>query len=937
MYLCEQFPKNMKLHKPYYILVFTCLLLLASCSTKRNTPLSRNYHALNTRFNVLFNANESFKEGLALMEKNHREDYSRPLPLFIISHHENAQHAKNNMAFTIVKTNKAVKAHSIRVKPARGKGSAEYRNRPEFNPMIDDVWLLMGKAHFYSGDFLSAQLAFAFAARQFSWDKEYLAETQLWTARCFIEMGWLYEAEDLFTRLNQSNLPQRLSALYAAVNADLLIRKGKQTESLPFLQIAAKNERNNRQQARTYFVMAQIYEQNNERKHAFEAYEKATKGASFEMNFNARIRQTEMYTGNKPEQQVKKLRSMARGSKYSDYLDQIYLAIGNVYLRSGNEKKAIESYRLGIEKSTRKGFELGVVMATLADLYFDKEEFVKAEPLYTEAARLISNEHEKFPVIKHRSEVLGELTTQLKIVQLQDSLQALSLLSEEEQMKMVKAIIKKKKEDEEAARKDSIKQTQPTYFNPLLTTQSSNSFYFYNPSLVENGKNEFNRRWGRRTLEDDWARAAKSAVAFDDMPLVAEEETAESAETDTSADGTVAEPVIDAYSPEFYLRQIPRTPEQIEQSNTQIADALYKSGIIYKDKLGNNRLAIKAFEELASRFPYDTRIADMYFYAFQMFSRANDTEQAEVYRLKLIENFPESTYAQLLAQPDYVARIQRMAQVQDSIYQQTYTAYTGNRFEKVKTDYAYMQTNYATSDLLPKFALLNALSIGKSESAENFKAALNDLMVKYPDTDISAMAKDLLALVEQGKIAQIGDAHGSLLARRNEEAEQAILEAEAENTVRAYFEVDKNERHFFIINVPKNYRNINKLVYDVASYNFARFLTNDYDIDKQPFSQTIDFLVVRSFDNLPTAIGYMNDIVADEMVSKEIDDYEMGYFIISEENFKLLLKQKNFAIYQPFFQRYIYSQGTYDIINAPIFGVGEAARKVYQPRKILVR
>ena len=921
----------------YFYILLACLLVLTGCSTRRNTMLSRNYQSLTTRYNVLFNAKQSFKEGISAINNNHVEDYSRQLPIFVISRHESAEAGKNNMAFTIVKTNKAIKAHSIRVKPPKGKGSDEFRARPEFNPMMRNTWLLMGKAHFYSADFLSAQLAFAYAARQFPWNKEYVAETQLWTARSFIEMGWLYEAEDIFSRLNQSVLPKRLTALYSAVYADLLIRQGKPAEALTYLQLAAKNESDSKQRTRIYFVMAQIYEKLGDRKRAFDAYDRAQKGASFEMDFNARINQTEMYSGNKPEEQIKKLRSMAHGSRYSDRLDRIYLAIGNVYLRSGNEQKAIESFRTGIEKSERKGFELGQVMVALADLYFDKEKFIEAEPLYTEAARIISNEHEKFPVVKHRSEVLGELVAQLKTVQLQDSLQALSRLSEAEQLKVVQAIIKKKKEEEEKARKDSIKSTQPTYFNPITAAQPNNSFYFYNPNLVDNGRNEFNRRWGRRTLEDDWARQAKSAVGFGDMPLITGQENLNDSIPDISQSGTAANaPVIDTNSPEFYLNQIPRTPEQIEQSNRMIADALYKAGIIYKDRLENNRLAVQTFEELARRFPYDERIADVSFYAFQILSQDGNKEQAAVFRQKLIDEFPESSYARLLSQPDYLQRITRMAQVQDSIYQATYDAYLANRFEKVKANYVFMRENYPTAALMPKFSLLNALSVGKSESADNFKTALNDLITTYPNTDVSAMANDLLALVEQGKIAQIGDAHGSLLLSRSAEAEQAIAEASPEGTVRTRFEVDRDSRQLFIINVPKTHPNINKVVYEVADFNFERFLLKDYDIEIQPFNATIDFVTVRGLDNLQSAVNYMNEIVADAVIRQDIDDNEMGFFIISEENYKLLLKQKNFMVYQPFFQRYIFAPSA-DTMAAPIFGVGEDARKVYHPIEIIAR
>jgi tetratricopeptide (TPR) repeat protein len=898
----------------------------------------RAYHALTTRYNVLFNANESFKEGIDEIDKNHVEDYSRRLPIFVISRHESAEAGKNNMAFAIVKANKAVKAHSIRVKPARGKGSEEFRNRPEFNSVLDNVWLLMGKSHFYSADFLSAQLAFAQAGRQFGWDKAYLAETQLWTARAYIEMGWLYEAEDVFTRLNQSVLPNRLTAMYAEVFADLLIRQNKAQEALSYLQMAAKNESNRKQRARIYFVMAQIYEKLDDRKNAFAAYGNASKGASFEMEFNARILQTEMYTGSKPEEPIKKLRSMTRGSRYSDRLDRIYLAIGNIYLRSGNEEKAIENYKLGIEKSEKKGFELGQVMVALAELYYNNEKFIDAEPLYTEAARIISNEHEKFPDVKKRSEVLSELVPHLKTVQLQDSLQALSLLSEAEQLKIVKEIIKKKKEEDEKARKDSIQETRPAYFNPLLNnTQTSSSFYFYNLNLVENGRNEFNRKWGRRTLEDDWARQAKSSVGFGEEMAMAEEELpTDSLSTDSlQTGGATAAVSMDVYSPEFYLQQIPRTPEQIQASNVLIADALYKGGMVYKDRMENNRLAAQMFEELARRFPYDPRIVDAYFYAFQVMSKDGNEEQAEHFRQKIITEFPESIYAQVLSQPDYQQRMERAAREQETVYRETYTAYLGNDFETVKKNYAKMQVDNPTSDLLPKMSLLNALSVGKSESSENFKTELNALMEAYPNTDVSAMAKDLLALVEQGRMAQIGDAHGSLLDLRAEAAAEELAAASPEAVVRTRYQVEKDARHSFIIIVPKTHPNINRVVYNLSDFNFTNFLLKDYDVEIVPFNATMDFVIVHGLDNQEAAVHYMSEVLNDAAINTDIDTNEMGCFIISEENYTLLEKQKNFAVYQPFFQRYIFAPNA-DTMPAPIFGVGAEARKVYMPREIVV-
>ena len=80
--------------------------------------MARNYHALTTHYNIKFNGRESYEAGLKQMELGHKEDYSSLLPVFPYNE-QSASRATGNMNRCIEKCEKAIKTHSIRVKPEK--------------------------------------------------------------------------------------------------------------------------------------------------------------------------------------------------------------------------------------------------------------------------------------------------------------------------------------------------------------------------------------------------------------------------------------------------------------------------------------------------------------------------------------------------------------------------------------------------------------------------------------------------------------------------------------------------------------------------------------------------------------------------------------------------------------------------------------------------
>jgi hypothetical protein len=138
------------------------LLLIAGCSAQKNTGLSRTYHNLTAKYNVMFNGKESFKKGLANIEKGYRDDYSEILPVFIFLEKEAITLAGPDMDRTIKKCSKLISLHSITAKPKvkstknMSQKEREFFSKKEYNLFVDDAYLLMGKAHFCKQEYTQA-------------------------------------------------------------------------------------------------------------------------------------------------------------------------------------------------------------------------------------------------------------------------------------------------------------------------------------------------------------------------------------------------------------------------------------------------------------------------------------------------------------------------------------------------------------------------------------------------------------------------------------------------------------------------------------------------------------------------------------------------------------------------------------------------------------
>lgn len=921
----------MKDKSPLLLLLWTSLFffVLSGCSVKKNTRWTRFYHSFTTRYNVFYNGSTAFRDGMDAVMSGNKDYYGEILPLEPISNEGTAGQGSGNFDRAIEKGEKSVKLHSIRKKPKKkpGRQSAKqklWQSQKEYNPFLYRAWLLIGQAQYWKGEYLEAAATFSYIARLYENNAKVLPYARIWMARCYAQLDWFYDAENSLTLTRTEGYQKRHRRDFDYAQANYLLRQQRYEEAIPVLQRVVKQEKNKKQRQRELFLLGQLYQHLGKNKEAYDTYGRLLrKSPPYEMEFNARIRQTEVLSGS-PKKIERKLKRMARSQKNKDYLDQIYYAIGNIYLSQGDTLKAMDQYRTAAEESTRGGKEKAVALLTLGQLCWERMEYTEAQQCYQDALGLIDKEYPDFDMLSKRSAVLDELVGYAEAVQLQDSLQHLATLPETEQLAIIDKIIEDliKKEEEERKKQEEAEllaqhQADQAANAPTLTQQQTvaptvangdRSWYFYNSQTVQQGKTAFQNLWGNRKLEDNWRRRNKTTVAtsdYEEIDYAAEDSIAEaraqmmdSLMNDTLAQAQMMKDSLenDPHQREYYLKQIPVTEEQLAESNRILSDGLFNMGLIYKDKLEDERLATQVWDRLIREFPGFERLDETYYNMYLMYLRYQKNAEAEYAKAQLIQRFPESKYALTLSDPDFLANALYGKQREDSLYASSYEAFKEGRFDEVIRNDEYAAQKYAMGQHRPKFLFLHAMSSLRQGDRADFLAKLKDVTQNYPDDEITALAADIMKGLQEGRLLSADSDFGSIWSLR---ARELAGDTTLVDTLSNAFQAEKEVPYLFLLAYPEGEVDEDRMLYEVARYNFASFIVKDFDL---AFNQLgpVRMMEIKPFNSFDEVRYYMYLLYRDGEMAAKLSG--LRPVIISQHNFDLLMKYYSFDDYARFYE-----------------------------------
>ena len=947
-------------HRIVVNFLLAVLLLTAGCSVHKNTARTRFWQSFTAKYNTFYNGKLAFIDGQLEKEKGNKDDYTEQLPLFTVGNKKSRELGKGNFDRAVEKMEKTIKQHSIKAKPEWKKSrkktqkDIDWLSRREYNPFLWKAWLMMGQAQFYSGAFDEAAATFSYVSRLYQTQPAINAQARAWLARCYAQLDWLYDAEDVIRNQHRDSIPYSAQRAWDQTLADYYLRSGELERALPYLRKTIKSEHRKTQKAREWFLIGQVQTALGHDEEAYKAYSHVVRqNPPYELEFNARIAQTEVMAAKDSRKMIRRLKRMAASDKNKDYLDQVYYAIGNIYLSQNDTIKAITAYEEGNKKSTRSGTEKGVLLLKLGNLYWDMERYNDAQRCYGEAIGLLDKDRPGYEELSQRSKVLDELVPYTDAVHLQDSLQQLALMPEAERLAAIDRVIdelkKQEKEEADRAREAEVEQAQQRQGamgnrnqrpggrqqQQQTTTNDTKDgkWYFYNQMAVNQGKQTFQKQWGKRENADNWRRSNVTVVGAPppeapenpELPEGAElpegseaaevpegSEASEDSEAKALADSLAADP----HNREYYLAQIPFTEEQVAESNNIIKDGLFNAGVIFKDKLENLPLAAKQLERLVSQYPDYEQMDQAWYHLFLLYSRQGRWADADSCIAHLKAEHPESDYTTLLCDPYFEENARFGVHIEDSLYAATYDAFKENRHDAIATNARISEERFPLGENRPKFLFIHGVSLLNQGDPAGCVEKLKTVVEKYPQSEVTEMAGMIVKGVQEGR--QLYGGKFDLDDIWNRRDFSINPDSVATDTLSAdrdvpfvfllVYQPDSLTSHLSPLTSvggdlqsPTSTANAeHQLLYEMARFNFSNFLVRNFDLEIERM-EGYSRMLIRGFLNFDEALQYARQLTASDELSPILR--QCRSLVISEHNLALIGTRYSFRDYDEFYEQ----------------------------------
>ena len=908
----------------------TIALILTGCSTQKNTAQSRWWHAFNAKYNTYYNGTLAYIDGSLEKETGNKDNYTEQIPLYTVSNKNSREIGKANFDRAIEKCEKAIHQHSIKRRPEWTKNrrktakDIEWLSRREYNPFLWKAWMLMGRSQFYQGDFESAAATFSYMSRLYATQPAIYGKARAWLAKCYIEQNWNYDAEDVIRNMLRDSIHWRAQKEWDYTFADYYIHTGNAEQAIPYLRKVISHEMRRKQKAREWYLMGQLQASIGNKKEAYKAFRHVIRqNPPYELAFTARIAMTEVMAKDNAGKMISRLKRMAASDNNKEYQDQIYYAIGNIHLSRKDTLQAITAYEKGNQKSTRNGIEKGVLLLHLGDLYWTKEKFSDARRCYGEAIGLLDKDRKDYQQLANRSKVLDELVPYTDAVQLQDSLQQLARMSEKERNAAIDRVIDalKKKEKEERNRKaeeeaeSTLRQDGGNFANnnnfassnsPQKNNENSTDppangqWYFYSPLTVSQGKAQFQKLWGKRDNVDNWQRINKTVVAnaagAEEMTDEQRDSLAQAAEQEELLKQTSDSAVNDPHKREYYLAQIPFTPEQLAESNKLLEDGLYHAGVIFKDKLDNLPLSRKSLLRLVNNHPDYAHLDDAYYHLYLLYSRERKPEMAQTYLQKLKAEYPESQWTTLLSDPYYAENAKRGVQIEDSLYTLTYQAFRDGEYDKVERNAQISRNRFPDGANRDKFLFIGGLSKLNDGDIKSCLADLKEVVSKYPDSRLSEMAGMIINGVDAGRRL-----YGGKFDLNDVWTRRSIELNDRDSTRQKGYSPERNASFVFLLAYDPDKTNENQLLFEMAKYNFTSYMARYFDINIEDL-EGLHRMQISGFNSYDEARQYANAVYQQPAIKRLLGNVRA--YVISEPNLKLLGTSHTYEEYEKFYSKH---------------------------------
>lgn len=869
----------MKVNRFKQLFFFLFFTFLVACSTKKDTFVARNSHALSTKYNILYNGEVGLKKGVKEIKSNIDDEFWKRLPLEkmqIVEDFTSTTKPKNtNFELAEAKATKAIQKHSMNI------------GGREKNTQIDEAYLMLGKARYYDQRFVPALEAFNYILYKYP-NSSKIYEAKIWREKTNMRLGNdALVIKNISKLLEDHEVKKQVFADANALLSESFLNLEEKDSAVAKLKLAIESTKVNQERARYRFVLGQLYQQLGERENAIRSYQSVidmNRKTERKFVIQAHAKKAELfdYQNGDFNSFVQTFDELAKDRENRPYKDLIFHQMAVFYDQKSDQKKALDFYNLSLKTVSKDSYLVASNYRNLGNMYFRNAEYSAAAKYYDSTLVKLNDKTREYNKIKKIRNNLDEVILYEASAKRNDSiLNVVSLNDSDKTAYFEKYIVKLKEADEikrvldekRKEKQENIERNNPTssidpasnqefgkpanksaLMPPAITNVSSqqagNIFYFYNPTTVAYGKLEFKKTWGDRTPNGNW-RIASTAVNPTSSDLLADG-------LETLSDTTSVEKIIEQYTTDFYLKQLPITQTEIDSIGKDRNFAYYQLGIIYKEKFKENILAIAKLEQLLNNNPEEKLILPSMYNLYKLY-QIMDTNKADAMKKRISGQYPDSRYAQIMNNTSYNAAA--VNETPESVYTKWYKLYQQEHFVMVLENADTLIKQFSGDEIVSKFELLKANAIGKLKGLTAYKNALQVVADNYPNS-------------EEGKNAL------EILTTQIPVLEKMELSTTDSNNWKILYRVGAN--------TDQNTKAIEEKIKLFIAAQDLQKLYFSYDI----YTETENFITIHGIKSEV----YAKDIV---FVLKENVKYKLmdPALVVSGENYKVIQIKKNLDLY----------------------------------------
>ena len=728
----EQEQGNLKLHLKLIVSAFFGAVLFNACSTKKKTWLSRNWHGLNTEYNVLYNGDIAFEEGREELNSSYSDNYWEVLPIeqLEVKDEIKLDSEDNTPKFIRAeeKATKAIQKHSIDIKDK------------EYNKKIAAAFVLLGKARYFDQRYIPALESFNYVLNKYH-QNDLLNIASIWREKVNIRL----ENEELAIAnlkrlLRLEHLKDQEYADVRAVMAQAYINLKVLDTAIQQLKIASIYTKKNPEKGRYNYIIGQLYnslEHKDSANYYFDKVIALNRKSPRVYMINAHLHKIQniAITDTNKEYMLEYLTDLEKNKENRPFLDKIYRQIAEYYLIDKSDSLAVVYFNKSLRVAQNKPRLNALNYENLADYHFDQNAYKTAGAYYDSTLTNLFENTKKYRSIKKKADNLEDVITYEEIAQYSDSVIRLYNMPKEKQKAYFEAIISdlKREEAKVAKREKDITATGFATFTELKGgKKNKGKFYFYNITSLGYGKSDFSTKWGKRSLEDDWRWSNKTKT----QPRVIAERQITTNTDDVESSRN------QKYNIKYYLDQIPTDIAVIDSLKIEKNFANYQLGLIYKEKFKEDLLAANKLTDVLESEPEERLILPSKYNLYKIYKESGSPLLAEI-KADILKNHPNSRYAEIILNPQAV--LANSTDSPSARYTELYKLYKNQEYLKVITLAEENINKHIGDKIIAKFELLKANAIGRIQGFEPFKEALNHVALNYPNSLEGKKAQQMVA------------------------------------------------------------------------------------------------------------------------------------------------------------------------------------------------